>query len=67
MLYGEIIAVRSEIHTKHKYTVWAEHRIFLMLNRVIRVREGDHSEEVDGRIILKWIFRNWDVVGHGKD
>jgi hypothetical protein len=38
-----------------------------MLNRVIRVREEDHSEEVDGRIILKWIFRNWDVVGHGKD
>jgi len=27
MLYGEIIAVCSEIHTKHKYTVWAERRI----------------------------------------
>ena len=24
MLYREIIAVCSEIHTKHKYTVWAE-------------------------------------------
>ena len=27
MLYGEIIAVCSQIHTKHKYTVWAERRI----------------------------------------
>jgi hypothetical protein len=24
MLYSEIIAVCSQIHTKHKYTVWAE-------------------------------------------
>jgi hypothetical protein len=27
MLYKEIIAVFSEIHTKHKYSVWAERRI----------------------------------------
>jgi len=27
MLYREIIAVRSEIHTKHEYTVRAERRI----------------------------------------
>jgi hypothetical protein len=28
MLYSEIIAVCSQIHTKHKkYTVWAERRI----------------------------------------
>jgi hypothetical protein len=27
MLYREIIAVCSEIHTKHKYTGWAERRI----------------------------------------
>jgi len=27
MLYSEIIAVCSEIHTKHKYTLWAECRI----------------------------------------
>ena len=27
MLYKEIIAVCSEIHTKHKYIVWAERRI----------------------------------------
>ena len=27
------------------------------------VREGDHLEDpgVDGRIILRWIFRKWDV------
>jgi hypothetical protein len=31
-----------------------------MLNLVIQVRKGDHSEDpgVDGRI-LKWIFKNW--------
>jgi len=27
MLYREIIAVYSQIHTKHKYTVWAKGRI----------------------------------------
>jgi len=27
MLYREIIAVCSQIHTKHKYSVWAERRI----------------------------------------
>ena len=27
MLYSEIIAVCSQIHTKHKYTLWAERRI----------------------------------------
>jgi len=27
MLYREIIAVCSEVHTKHKYAVWAERRI----------------------------------------
>jgi len=27
MLYREIIAVCSEIHTKHKYSVWAKRGI----------------------------------------
>ena len=32
------------------------------------LREGDHLGDpgVDGRIILRWIFRKWDV-GYGLD
>jgi hypothetical protein len=28
-----------------------------------KLREGDHLENpgVDGRIILRWVFRKWDV------
>jgi len=32
MLYREIIAVCSQIHTKHKYTVWAERGIIHILS-----------------------------------
>ena len=37
MLYREIVAVCSQIHTKHKYIVWAERRIFLVLNLVVHI------------------------------
>jgi len=32
---------------------------------VVKPKEKNHLEDlsVDGRIILRWIFRNWDVGG----
>jgi hypothetical protein len=33
------------------------------------LREGDRLGDpgVDGRIILRWFFRKWDVGGYGLD
>jgi hypothetical protein len=46
--------VRGEVHTEFW---WGD------------PREGDHLEDpgIDGRIILRWIFKKWDGVGHGLD
>jgi hypothetical protein len=33
MLYKEIIAVCSQIHTKHINTVWVERRIFMLVKK----------------------------------
>jgi hypothetical protein len=35
-----------------------------LVNAVMNLRERDHWGEpgVDGRVILGWIFRKWDVV-----
>jgi hypothetical protein len=56
MLYSEIIAVCSQIHTKHKYTVWAEHSILYVKragmrvfeNRVLRRICGPKRDEITG-------------------
>ena len=40
MLYREIIAVCSQMHTKHKYTVWAER---VMLGAFAKFRKQNIS------------------------
>jgi hypothetical protein len=34
-----------------------------------KLRERDHlvASGIDGRIILRWIFRKWRGRGHGRD
>jgi len=36
---------------------------------IVNLSERDHLENpcINGRIILRWIFRNWDVGEHGLD
>jgi hypothetical protein len=54
-------------------TLREERKLRVFENRVLRrvfgpKREGDHwgDPDVDGRIILRWIFRKWEgVVGTG--
>jgi len=47
--------------------MWESRGVYRVL--VGSLRERDHLEDpdVDGRIILKWIFRKWNVGGHGLD
>ena len=47
MLYSKIIAVCSQIHTKHKYAVWAERRIVNVKLAVHIVTNGLYSEGHD--------------------
>ena len=44
------------------YRVWREERRIRCFGGK-NLRERDHLEDsgVDGRIILRWIFRKWDV------
>jgi hypothetical protein len=53
--------------TKLTFQVWERGEAYAGFWRGI-LRERDHYEDpsVDGRIILRWIFRKWDL-GHGQD
>ena len=44
MLYREIIAVCSEIHTKHKPTVWAERRFLFKSELYIKTQSVPRSK-----------------------
>jgi hypothetical protein len=53
---------------------WAGHVAHMENRGVYRVlcrklKERDHLENIgiDGKIILRWIFRKWDGVGHRLD
>jgi hypothetical protein len=51
MLYSEIIAVCSQIHTKHKYNVWAERRIMNVKLVVYIVTTGLHWGARGGAVV----------------
>ena len=55
---------REERDGLSTYHVWGEERFTQVF--VGNLKERDHLEDpdIDGRIILKWIFRKW---GGGKD
>jgi hypothetical protein len=41
MLYREIIAVCSEIHVEHKYTVWAKRTVFTSVRKIAKATISD--------------------------
>ena len=56
-------------------TRWAAHLVCVVERRdayrvlVVKLEGNNHFEDpgIDGKIILRWIFRKWDVRGHGLD
>ena len=50
MLYREIIAVCSQIHTKHKYTAWAERRVLFKPKLYLKTLSVPHSKHNPPRL-----------------
>ena len=53
MLYREIIAVCSQIHTKHINTVWAERTVFRMMNL------SPHKVTIKVKMLMIWHDSKW--------
>jgi len=62
MLYREIIAVCSEIHTKHINTRCGQNIEFVNVKLAVHIVTTGLQRFKPGRIILRWIFRKWNVV-----
>ena len=62
MLYREISAVCSQIHTKHINTLWAEHRMLKLAVHKVHLRLLKVKNSTSWNLLLHWfIFFRWSV------
>jgi hypothetical protein len=59
----QVIKLRRMRWVEHVADVWCRRGAYCFWR--VNVREDDHLEDssLDGKIILRWIFRKWDVGG----